>query len=252
MAGAERNITINDHVSPMLRSFLRQVSDFSQPLAAAGLYMYRETAEQFKTEGSHQGTPWAPLNPSTIKRRREGKNKGAGFKILQDTRELLASITSKNGSESIYELSKMQLRFGTAKKYARIHQQGGDIQMTTKAGSRMLAKNKTGGMRFMKLTKGKIKTIGKALDRELSAYDEYISKSDVGFLVANGFMSVAKGKRVLRSMSAYSGKYRRVSWSGGKSYSVHIPARPFLIVTDTNVKYIAHNIFLRYAMKGFK
>ena len=155
MAGVE--ISIKDSATPMLRAALKRLSDFTVPLKQAGMYLQHEEVGQFNSEGTQDGTPWAPLSPRTIAGRRKGK--GVGIKPLQDTRRLLQSIISKTG-DSVYEITDNSLRIGTNVKYAAIQKYGGTVQHTLKDGTVRLRTKKNGAMRFAKASfKGKVRTV---------------------------------------------------------------------------------------------
>ena len=195
MAGTDIQIDVMDHVSPLLRSAVRSLTDFKRPLSLAGHYMQRETIRQFETEGARGGTPWQPLAKSTIRQRRKRSNK-----ILQDTGRLRQSMTAITGGDSIWQLSSDALRMGTNLEYANIHQQGGDINRISKPGQVKLRRLKSGAVRFA-------------------------------------------GKQHKKTWT--------VSYVGGKAFRIHIPKRPFLVVTDENRAEIGR-IFLRYATGAFK
>lgn len=202
---AQISISVIDNASPMLRGAIKQMSDYKRPLTASGMYMFKETVRQFETEGTHAGMPWKPLAKSTLKQRR-----GRMAKILQDTRRLLSSVTSKS-SGSVWNLSDTTLEMGTNVEYAVIHQYGGTINRTVKAGSAILSRRgDKGSFRFTKQN-------------------------------AQTMSSIRKGKK----------QFRYVDWMGGGSYSINIPARPFLVVTERNKQEISR-IFERYATGCFK
>lgn len=50
--------------------------------------------------------------------------------------------------------------------------------------------------------------------------------------------------------SSFKGNARTVRYSGGKAFTIHIPARPFLVVTKGDEQQIG-GIFLRHAIRGF-
>jgi phage gpG-like protein len=144
MAGT--SISIKDEATPMLHHALKLVKDFSVPLRLTAQYLIKCEARQFESEGSADGTPWAPLSPKTIIRRRKGRKPGIK-KILQDTRHMLSSIIGKNG-DSIFELDANSLRMGTNVRYARIQRYGGIIMRTVKPGVVRLRKLRSGRVQF--------------------------------------------------------------------------------------------------------
>lgn len=196
MAGIE--ITVLDHVTPMLRSAITRLTNMRPPLSLAGHYMFKETIRQFETRGLRGGTPWKPLAPLTILLRRNHSDAP-----LQDTGRLRRSVTSVSAPGSVWELSDTTLRLGTNLEYAAIHQYGG---VTETGGSAILFKTKKRGW-------------GRAGDKAT--------------------LRATSGKRMR--------DFRYIKWKAG----AHIPARPFLVVTDANRAEIGQ-IFLRYATGAFR
>lgn len=190
MAGVTFRVV--DEATPYLQTVRAHLNDFSKPLRLSGLYMQRATAEQFRSKGARSGDAWPSLSKATLKRRRGG---GVDAQPLRDTGRLYASIVSRTG-DSAYFLTPGSLTMGSNLAYARIHQEGGDIERTTKAGSVRLRRIAGGKIRFAKR-------------RHKRAWD--------------------------------------VAYAGGKDYTIHIPARPFLVVTGEDEEQIAQ-IFARQAV----
>lgn len=71
--------------------------------------------DAFENQASPMGAPWAPLQPSTIERRRKGGGNGSP-KILIDTGRLRQSITGKADQRGF--------QFGTNVRYAGAQQFG--------------------------------------------------------------------------------------------------------------------------------
>lgn len=71
--------------------------------------------DSFRQQRAPDGTPWEPLQPETLRRRRGGP---AGAKILIDTGRLRASNFAVSAPKSI--------KFGTNTRYAAPHQLGGE------------------------------------------------------------------------------------------------------------------------------
>jgi phage gpG-like protein len=170
-------ISVKDTVSPMLMAMTRELKDFREPLRLSGMYLQKSFTKQFAAGGK---PPWKPLAPSTIKRRRLHSSLP-----LTDTGRLKRSYTSRVAPGAIYQMEPHVLTMGSNLRYARIHQEGGDVGHTVKGGSRLTARRMGG--------KGK---------------GQYRFTRDKG----------QTGKR-----------YRRVSWAGGGTYTVHIPARPLRV-----------------------
>lgn len=92
-------------------------SDMSVPMRAIARALRNITEDAFQKQASPFGPAWAALKPSTLAGRRGG---GEGAKILQDTGQLAASISSSSDATSA------TVRAG--KRYAAIHQFGGTIE----------------------------------------------------------------------------------------------------------------------------
>lgn len=98
-------------------------SDFSQPLGGAILRLLRRVAkENFDGLGVHAAGGWPPLKPSTLAQRaRLGLG---GLPMMQRTRRLYRSLAlGRRTEDSIVEVGKTSLRWGTSLAYAGIHQQ---------------------------------------------------------------------------------------------------------------------------------
>lgn len=79
--------------------------------------LLREAHQRSFSEGkAANGTPWAPLRPSTIRK------KGHGI-ILVETDRLMDSLT-KNTGDSRWTHDEREAEFGTAVPYAGFHQKG--------------------------------------------------------------------------------------------------------------------------------
>lgn len=92
-----------------------KLSDLTPFWESVGMYMIKQTIQNFEYERSPDGVKWKPLSPSTIKRRMKRSKKGR-FKILQDTGELRRSIA--------YKAFKNKVIFGSNLVYAATHQFG--------------------------------------------------------------------------------------------------------------------------------
>jgi len=113
--------------------------------------------------------------------------------------------------KGVYELTPKYLRMGSNLAYARIHQKGGTIHRISRAGSAILTRSR---------------------------------KTPSG-------LSFTSRKRMLRLTSGRMKQFRYVSWSGGKSFTIGIPARPFLVVTKQDEEQFVR-IFERCTIEGFK
>ncbi|MGY9046314.1 hypothetical protein P775_11100 [Puniceibacterium antarcticum] len=88
-----------------------------------GEQLLNSTRDNFESESSPEGVPWAQLKPATIRARE--RRKQTPIKILQATRNtgLMASINKRT-----MEVADDQVRIGSPKEYAAIHQLGGTIK----------------------------------------------------------------------------------------------------------------------------
>jgi phage virion morphogenesis protein len=91
--------------------------DMSAPMRAVARALRNITEDAFQKQASPFGPAWAALKKSTLKGRRGG---GSGAKILQDTGQLAASISSSSDATSATVTA--------GKRYAAIHQFGGTIE----------------------------------------------------------------------------------------------------------------------------
>ena len=96
--------------------------DMNQLLASVGNAHLFEINKQFTSEGAHFGSPWKPLAPSTLARRRK---KGRGAKILRDTRRLEQSfVRGKPDSAFRRNRTLATVTVGTQTEYAEQHEKG--------------------------------------------------------------------------------------------------------------------------------
>jgi phage gpG-like protein len=73
---------------------------------------------QFASEGGFASGGWAPLAPSTVRRR------GTAHPILTDSGDLRASLTQRDGKGSVRRISDDEMFVGTDVDYAQYHQTG--------------------------------------------------------------------------------------------------------------------------------
>lgn len=95
--------------------------DFSVPFGGVILRLIRDMVRRNFESGGALATPapWAPLAPSTLRRKTQRKG------ILRVTDRLFDSLVGpRRTPDSIVEVGKRQLVFGTAVPYARFHQRG--------------------------------------------------------------------------------------------------------------------------------
>jgi phage gpG-like protein len=77
---------------------------------------YRVVGEQFRTHGARSGEAWAPLAPSTIKKKGHSD-------ILRDGGDLEESFKLWD-PENVYEATDDYLRYGSKVDYGHFHQTG--------------------------------------------------------------------------------------------------------------------------------
>lgn len=95
-----------------------RAADLSPVLEVAASDTRTLIDDSFRKSRAPDGTSWEELTQKTIKRRRQGRNKGARkATILVDTGRLKNSIQSTH--------TKTALSFGTNVQYAAYHQFGG-------------------------------------------------------------------------------------------------------------------------------
>lgn len=118
-------ITIDD---VLLKGDLRELRgrlDRPQPFySAIGNLLVASVGENFLGEHAPDGTPWAPLKPSTIRnRKRRGRS---GLAILRERGILKGSVS--------YDVTTNGVQIGATAPYAAIHQFGGTIQKAARTG----------------------------------------------------------------------------------------------------------------------
>lgn len=94
-----------------------QLSDLSPALGQIAGDMRQMASDQFASAGAVGGTPWAPLAPSTLKR------KGGGG-ILVASGALLDSLTDAESPDHVEAIDNLSLDFGTDLGYAGFQQTG--------------------------------------------------------------------------------------------------------------------------------
>ncbi|MDH5785334.1 MAG: phage virion morphogenesis protein [Chromatiales bacterium] len=113
MAGASIYIDIeNDSAAKkVLQQLLEVGQNLDAPFADIGEYLLNSHRERWARQEAADGTPWAPLAPKTVKRKKKNQNK---ILVLEgDLRDLLRYQTAPDG-----------LEFGTDRIYGATHQFG--------------------------------------------------------------------------------------------------------------------------------
>lgn len=115
MAGSHLTITVEDAA---LRAMLerRSQADTGRLAPRLGEYLQSSTQARFTTQTAPDGTPWAPLKQSTIRRKKTNADK------------ILTLRGYLRGGIRWQALDDNTVQVGSNLKYAAIHQFGGEIQ----------------------------------------------------------------------------------------------------------------------------
>jgi phage gpG-like protein len=108
----------SEPVENALATFEESLAEQSPALRRIADDFREMIAQQFATEGRAEGTPWAELAPSTLRRRR------ARTSILYETGALLRSLTEPGAAGHVEELEGYSLTLGSQLPYAGYHQSG--------------------------------------------------------------------------------------------------------------------------------
>ena len=92
-------------------------ADYSETLDAFQPTIAAQEAEMFSSQRDSNGSPWAPLKPSTVKRKGHSR-------ILFESGALMASLVTVGGPGNINAVSERGLLYGTDIEYAIFHQDG--------------------------------------------------------------------------------------------------------------------------------
>lgn len=134
-----------------LRDLLDRMDNRRPFYSAVGNLLVGSTGENFRTETGPDGRPWTPHRPSTIKARtRKGQ---LPLTILRSNSKGMSG-SSLAGSIN-YVASDDEVRVGSPKQTAAIHQLGGTIKRKARKGKiyRMKAEDGQVGRRFVKKDK---------------------------------------------------------------------------------------------------
>ena len=123
----------------------KATTDFRELLAGnVAIEVQSMVGRAFQDQG-RGGTPWKPLHPSTLARRKQGKNKSLSDRILENTGSLRNSVSVADN----YQTDAHQLVVGSSLIYARIHQFGGKIRRKTARARRAERMLEKGGRKSM-------------------------------------------------------------------------------------------------------
>ncbi len=111
-----------------IRRLNKANSDYRKPLKLCQLRMQRSVDENFRDQGvPSMGIRWKRLAEWTLngRRKRKGRKRGKGDRILLDTGRLRGSLVGSRGKDAIRRLTPTALFFGTNVEYAGKQQFGG-------------------------------------------------------------------------------------------------------------------------------
>jgi len=143
MTGISISVELQDATARQsLRDLLTRIENPRGFYKGVGELLLASTRDRFETETAPNGAPWTPLKPATIRARtRKGQ---LPLTILRSNSKGMSG-SSLAGSIN-YIASDDEVRVGSPKVYAAIHQLGGTIDK--QAGSRYMV-----GRRFAKRDK---------------------------------------------------------------------------------------------------
>jgi phage virion morphogenesis protein len=141
MAGAMLDIAVDvSTVGKALEDLVERLGDLTTPLNDIAEYLHQSTDDRFRQQVAPDGSPWAPLAPSTLARKK-------GSQILRDKGTLQDTLR--------HSVSKNELSFGTDRPYGATHQLGGKIEHAARSQQVYFRQGKDGsvGNRFVKKSK---------------------------------------------------------------------------------------------------
>ena len=140
MAGAMLDVTVDvSTVGQALEELGKRLDSMRVPLLDIAEYLHQSTDSRARRQVGPDGSPWAPLSPRTLARKKGNKTLREGGALLDTLRHQVA------GDE---------LQFGTDRPYGAIHQFGGKIEHAARS-QQVYFKEKGGvvGNRFVKKSK---------------------------------------------------------------------------------------------------
>lgn len=115
MAGAMLDVVMNGSaVGKALEQLGERLESLRTPLLDIAEYLHQSTDGRARRQVAPDGSPWAPLSPATLARKKSGS------KILRETGALLDTLR--------HQVSDNELAFGTDRPYGAIHQFGGKVE----------------------------------------------------------------------------------------------------------------------------
>lgn len=175
-----------------LDSCAASIADPTPALASVADDFREMVAEQFSTEGSASGTPWAPLAASTLRRRHSGSN------ILDATGALLGSLADPGASGHVEAYDGPSLSLGSELPFASYLQTG------------------TG--------------IGFGQTEVPSAFNTSRRDAATGILKSSGGTRKATSGRKPKKGSGTATREKRAGAGPGRGRA--LPMRPILVLTD--------------------
>jgi phage virion morphogenesis protein len=110
MAGAMLDVQVDDsQVGAVLAELIERLGDIRTPLNDIAEYLHQATDERFRQQVAPDGTPWAPLSPATLARKK-------GSRILRESGVLQDTMR--------HQVEGEELLFGTDRPYGAVQQFG--------------------------------------------------------------------------------------------------------------------------------
>lgn len=138
MTGAILDITFDQNLAgKALEDLAKRLGDLTTPLNDIAEYLHQSTDDRFIKQVAPDGSPWAPLAPSTLARKKGGR-------ILREKGTLQDTLR--------HSVSNNELAFGTDRSYGAIHQFGGKIEHAARSQQVYFRQGKDGsvGNRFVR------------------------------------------------------------------------------------------------------
>jgi phage virion morphogenesis protein len=138
MAGAMLDVVLDQSlVGKVLEELVERLDDLSRPLNDIAEYLHQSTDDRFSKQVAPDGSPWAPLAPSTLARKKGGR-------ILREKGTLQDTLR--------HSVSNNELAFGSDRPYGAIHQFGGKIEHAARSQQVYFRRGKDGSVsnRFVK------------------------------------------------------------------------------------------------------
>lgn len=140
MAGAILEVAFDASVvGRELELLIERLGSLRTPLNDIAEYLHLSTDSRVRRQIAPDGSPWVPLSPRTLARKK-------GTKILRESGALLDTLR--------HQVTDDGLDFGTDRPYGAIHQDGGKIEHAARS-QQVYFKEKGGvvGNRFVKKSK---------------------------------------------------------------------------------------------------